>query len=132
LSPLDVKQLQGRLGIALSPSTFGRWYAPQWHVFREPFNNDKLHQAIAHRIDRKRIHDIVMDGKGTISDGPTPPGLWWFDPGIKSYPYDPEQAKRLLNEAGYNNASTSHFPPTDHGHEPGQPARHGAARCDWH
>jgi peptide/nickel transport system substrate-binding protein len=103
LSPLDVKQLRDRPGITLSPITVGRWYALQWHVSREPFSNDKLRQAIAHGIDRKRINDIVMDGKGTISDGPTPPGLWWFDPAIKSYPYDPAKAKWLLKEAGYNN-----------------------------
>jgi peptide/nickel transport system substrate-binding protein len=103
LSPQDVKQLQGRSGIALAPITVGRWYALQWHVFKEPFNNEKLRQAIAHGIDRKRINDIVMDGKGTISDGPTPPGLWWFDPAIKSYAYDPEKSKALLKEAGYGN-----------------------------
>src|SRR5215831_4870543 len=101
LSPQDVKQLQGRSGIALAPITVGRWYALQWHVFKEPFNNEKLRQAIAHGIDRKRINDIVMDGKGTLSDGPTPPGLWWFDPQIKSYDYDPQKAKALLQEAGY-------------------------------
>lgn len=103
LSPQDVKQLQGRSGIALAPITVGRWYSLQWHMFKEPFNNEKLRQAIAHGIDRKRINDIVMDGKGTISEGPTPPGLWWFDPAIKSYAYDPEMAKRLLKEAGYAN-----------------------------
>jgi peptide/nickel transport system substrate-binding protein len=103
LSPQDVKQLQGRSGISLAPITVGRWYALQWHVFKEPFNNEKLRQAIAHGIDRKRINDIVMDGKGTISDGPTPPGLWWFDPAIKSYAYDPGKSKALLKEAGYSN-----------------------------
>jgi peptide/nickel transport system substrate-binding protein len=103
LSPQDIKQLQGRSGITLAPITVGRWYALQWHMFKEPFSNDKLRQAIAHGIDRKRINDIVMDGKGTISDGPTPAGLWWFDPAIKSYAYDPEKAKALLKEAGYAN-----------------------------
>jgi peptide/nickel transport system substrate-binding protein len=103
LSPQDVKQLQGRPGITLAPITVGRWYSLQWHTFEPPFNNDKLRQAIAHGIDRKRINDIVMDGKGTISDGPTPPGLWWYDPTIKSYDYDPEKAKTLLEEAGYAN-----------------------------
>jgi peptide/nickel transport system substrate-binding protein len=103
LSPQDVRQLQGRSGITLSPITVGRWYSLQWHMFKEPFNNAKLRQAIAHGIDRKRINDIVMDGKGTISDGPTPAGLWWFDPAIKSYAYDPEKAKALLKEAGYPN-----------------------------
>ena len=102
LSPQDVKQLQARPNIALQPITVGRWYSLQWHMFKEPFNNPKLRQAIAHGIDRKRISDIVMDGKGTVSDGPTPPGLWWFDPSIKSYAFDPDKAKVLLSEVGYS------------------------------
>jgi len=103
LSPQDIRQLQGRTNIALQPITVGRWYSLQWHMYEPPFNNDKLRRAIAHGIDRKRINDIVMDGKGTISEGPTPPGLWWFDPAIKSHDYDPEKARVLLKEAGYSN-----------------------------
>ena len=101
LSPQDVRQLQGRSNIALQPIAVGRWYSLQWHMFKDPFNNEKLRQAIAHGIDRKRINDIVMGGKGTVSDGPTPPGLWWFDPTIKSFAYDPDKAKALLKEAGF-------------------------------
>lgn len=76
LSPQDTKQLQGRSNITLAPITVGRWYSLQWHMFEEPFNNEKLRQAISHGIDRARINDIVMEGKGTISEGPTPAGLW--------------------------------------------------------
>lgn len=103
LSPQDVKQLQGRGQINIVPITVGRWFSLQWHMFKEPFNNPKLRQAIAHGIDRKRINDIVMNGKGTLSEGPTPPGLWWYDPSIKSYAHDPGKAKALLKEAGFPN-----------------------------
>jgi peptide/nickel transport system substrate-binding protein len=103
MSPQEIKQLQGKPGIRLLPITVGRWYSLQWHMYEPPFNNAKLRQAIAHAIDRKRINDIVMDGKGTLIDGPTPEGLWWFNPKAKSYPFDPEKAKALLAEAGYPN-----------------------------
>jgi peptide/nickel transport system substrate-binding protein len=103
LSPQEVKQLQGKASIRLVPITVGRWYSLQWHMYEPPFNNDKLRQAIAHAIDRKRINDIVMDGKGTLTDGLTPEGLWWFDAKAISYPFDPERAKALLAEAGYPN-----------------------------
>jgi peptide/nickel transport system substrate-binding protein len=103
LSPQEIKQLQGKASIRLQPITVGRWYSLQWHMYEPPFSNDKLRQAIAHAIDRKRINDIVMDGKGTLIDGPTPEGLWWFDPKATSYPFDPAKAKALLAEAGYPN-----------------------------
>jgi peptide/nickel transport system substrate-binding protein len=103
LSPQEIKQLQGRPSLKLHPITVGRWYSLQWHTYEPPFDNAKLRQAIAHGIDRKRINEIVMDGKGTLVDGPTPQGLWWFNANAKSYPHDPDRAKALLAEAGYTN-----------------------------
>jgi peptide/nickel transport system substrate-binding protein len=90
----------------LAPIAVGRWYSLQWQVDKPPFNNAKLREAIAHAIDRGRLIDIVMGGKATISESPTPPGLWWFDSNMKSYPYDPAKAKALLVEAGFPNGTT--------------------------
>jgi peptide/nickel transport system substrate-binding protein len=103
MSPQDVRQLENRPEIKLYPITVGRWYSLQWHWNEPPFNNAKLRQAVAHAIDRKRLNDILMMGKGTVSDGPTPPGLWWFDEKTKSYDHDPAKARALLAEAGYPN-----------------------------
>lgn len=101
LSPNDVKTVSANPNVDLAPISVGRWYALQWQVDKPPFDNAKLRQAIAYAIDRKRIVDIVMGGKGTIAEGPTPAGLWWYDASVKSYPYDPAKAKALLTEAGY-------------------------------
>ena len=101
LSPTSITPIKGRPGIKLAPITVGRWYSLQWRVDKPPFDNAKLRQAVAYAIDRKRINDIVMGGQGAISDSPTPPGLWWHDDSVRSYPYDPEKAKALLKEAGY-------------------------------
>jgi len=103
MSPQEILQLQNRPGIRLHPITVGRWYSLQWHMYEPPFDNAKLRQAIAHGIDRKRINDIVMAGKGALIDGPTPEGLWWFNPNARTWPYDPARAKALLAEAGYPN-----------------------------
>lgn len=101
LTPADVLPIQNRGGIMLKPIKVGRWYFMQWHIGEAPFDNPKLRQAFAHAIDRDRLNEIVMRGQGSVSDGPTPPGLWWYDPGVKSYPHDPARAKALLAEAGY-------------------------------
>jgi peptide/nickel transport system substrate-binding protein len=103
LTPADVLPIEKRAGIVLKPITVGRWYFLQWHVNEPPFDNPKLRQAFAHAIDRSRLNEITMRGQGTVSDAPTPPGLWWYDPDLKSYPHDPARAKTLLAEAGYAN-----------------------------
>ena len=103
LTPSDVLPIEKRAGIVLKPITVGRWYFLQWHVNEPPFDNAKLRQAFAHAIDRSRLNEITMRGQGTISNGPTPEGLWWYDPEQHSYPHDPARAKALLAEAGYPN-----------------------------
>jgi peptide/nickel transport system substrate-binding protein len=100
LTPIDVKPLEGRAGITLSRSPGNRWMALQIRMDKPPLNNPKLRQAMAYAIDRQRIVDIVMNGKADIAEGPTPPGLWWFDPALKGYPYDPAKARALLAESG--------------------------------
>lgn len=103
LSPTDVRQIENRPGIRLEQSAAGRLYALQWQVDRPPFNNERLRQAVAHAVDRKRIVDILMGGKAPIAEGMTAPVLWWQASDLKSYSYDPAKAKALLAEAGYPN-----------------------------
>jgi peptide/nickel transport system substrate-binding protein len=103
LTPSDVRPIEKRSDIVLKPIKVGRWYFLQWHVNEPPFDNPKLRQAFAHAIDRNRLNEITMRGQGTVSDGPTPDGLWWYDPTLKSYPHDPARAKALLADAGYAN-----------------------------
>jgi peptide/nickel transport system substrate-binding protein len=101
LTPADVLPIEKHPAIVLKPITIGRWYFLQWHVNEPPFDNSKLRLAFAHAIDRNRLNEITMRGQGMISNGPTPPGLWWYDPDLTSYPHDPARAKALLAEAGY-------------------------------
>jgi peptide/nickel transport system substrate-binding protein len=103
LTPSDILPIEKRDGIVLKPIKVGRWYFLQWHVNEPPFDNPKLRRAFAHAIDRGRLNEITMRGQGTVSNGPTPEGLWWYDPALKSRAYDPARAKVLLTEAGYAN-----------------------------
>lgn len=100
LSPQEIRPIETNANIAVKPITVGRWYSLQWQVDKPPFNDLRVRQAFAYALDRDRINKIVMQGRGVISEGPTPAGLWWYDESIKSLPYDPEKAKQLLKEAG--------------------------------
>jgi len=100
LAPDSLRQLEGKDAIVIEKARVGRWYSFQWQVDKPPFDNAKLRQAIAHAMNRDRINQITMDGKATIANGPTPPGLWWSSPDTVVYDYDPVKAKALLAEAG--------------------------------
>jgi peptide/nickel transport system substrate-binding protein len=73
----------------------------------EPLNDVKVRQALSMAIDRDGLVEIVQDGAGSPSWGLWPPGHVLHNPDIENlYPYDPEQAKELLAEAGYPDGFT--------------------------
>jgi peptide/nickel transport system substrate-binding protein len=43
----------------------------------------------------------VFEGLAVLASGPFPPVSWAFNPNVKPLPYDPEEAARLLAEAGW-------------------------------
>ncbi|RBP85899.1 peptide/nickel transport system substrate-binding protein [Cytobacillus firmus] len=67
----------------------------------EQFQDVKVRQAVLHAIDRQNIIDTVLKGYGTIADTGIAPALKeYYTDDVKRYEYDPEQAKKLLSEAG--------------------------------
>ncbi|MBW1961276.1 MAG: hypothetical protein JRJ04_07455 [Deltaproteobacteria bacterium] len=68
-----------------------------------PWNDKRVRQAIIHAIDRKAIIENIMGGHAGELHGPLNPLHWGYDPIVKEldYEYNPEKAKALLKEAGY-------------------------------
>ena len=65
-----------------------------------PLNNAKVRQAIGYAIDRQKIVSELLYDQAKVASSILPPQSWAFTPGTQ-YTYDPEKAKRLLQEAGY-------------------------------
>lgn len=70
---------------------------------KKPFDDPKVRKALAMAINKQAIIDSVFQKHGTPATNPIPPILWGYNKEIKDYPYDPEQAKKLLAEAGFPN-----------------------------
>ncbi|MGH2560284.1 MAG: ABC transporter substrate-binding protein [Thermomicrobiales bacterium] len=61
--------------------------------------NAKLRQAMAHCLDKDAVQQIVFGGEGRPKWSWIPYDSWAYKE-LEGYPYDPEQAKALLAEAG--------------------------------
>jgi len=70
------------------------------------FSDKKVRQALAYAIDRQSIIDGVLMGLGQPCTGPFSYVSWAYNPKIRPYPYDPERAKRMLEEAGWKNMNS--------------------------
>ncbi len=65
------------------------------------FKDKRVRQAIAYAVDKNEIVDVVLFGLGTPATGPYVPNTWPYNPNVKRYDYNPEKAKELLKEAGW-------------------------------
>jgi len=68
-----------------------------------PFDDIRVRRALNYGIDVQGIIDAAFFGVGTPSGSPIIPGLSVYYDDSLSYPYDPETARALLAEAGFNN-----------------------------
>jgi dipeptide transport system substrate-binding protein len=71
-----------------------------FNVQKKPFDDKHVRQALNMAVDKKAIVDAVFLGAGVVAKNPLPPTIWSYNDAVKDYPHDPEQAKKLLAEAG--------------------------------
>lgn len=69
---------------------------------RKPFDNALVRQAVNYAIDKQAIVDAFFQGRAEVAVNPMPSSISGYNEEIKGYPYDPEKAKELLAEAGYD------------------------------
>ncbi|WP_102108013.1 ABC transporter substrate-binding protein [Oceaniglobus roseus] len=70
-----------------------------------PFDNPKVRKALNMAIDKQAIIDVVFQGSGQIAKNPIPPTMWSYNDDVRDDPYDPEAAKKMLEEEGVSDLS---------------------------
>jgi ABC-type transport system substrate-binding protein len=66
-----------------------------------PFSDLLVRQAVSYAIDREAIIDGIYKGFGKLTYQTKSPDMWSYNPNVKGYPYNPDEARELLKEAGY-------------------------------
>jgi len=69
------------------------------------FGDKKVRQALSYAIDRQSIIDGVLMGIGRPCTGPFSYVSWAYNPKVTPYPFDPERARRMLEEAGWRDVN---------------------------
>lgn len=69
----------------------------------------RVRQAMLYAINREQILNELLGGHGEVIDGFLSSASPFFDETIKPVPYDPEKAKSLLEDAGWDGTKTLRF-----------------------
>jgi oligopeptide transport system substrate-binding protein len=101
LPPLERARAHRRhAGEYVSAPLLGTFYAG-FDVARPPFDDPRVRRAFALATDKKTLANQVLKGyEFPATGGFVPSGIPGHSAGI-GLPYDPEQARQLLAEAGY-------------------------------
>jgi oligopeptide transport system substrate-binding protein len=75
-------------------------YFYRFNVTRKPFDDVRVRKAFALATDKARILRKLMRGQEKVADHFVPDETAHYSP-VRGLGYDPEQARRLLAEAGY-------------------------------
>ncbi|WP_116998397.1 ABC transporter substrate-binding protein [Desertimonas flava] len=79
----------------------------------EVLSDQRVRQAITQAIDKAGVQ-ALFNGYGTIVGAPVPPFDPWYEDLTGLYPYDPDAARALLEEAGYGDGLTLSFVVPNH------------------
>ena len=73
-------------------------------VLKDP----RIRQALNYAVDKEALANDLFSGYASVAQcQPLTPSHFGFNADLKPYPYDPEKAKALLEEAGYKGEEVS-------------------------
>lgn len=99
---MGVVQENENLTLSIEPSLMMQWMIP--NIQRPAFADKRVRQAMLYALDRETMLAEIMQGQGAILNSPFY-GWEWEEgepEGLNPYPFDPDQARSLLSEAGWD------------------------------
>lgn len=108
--------------VALKGSTFIAEVINQYKS-DPPLNDRRVRQAMNYAIDREAIIASLLEGQASSYPGPLGSGLLGFQDDHEPYPYDPDRARELLEEAGVSDITLDWYVPTGGGYKIGEVAQ---------
>lgn len=100
----NIAELADEEGIELGQTGSNDYWYLALNQAREPFDDERVRQAIAYAIDRDAIAQAAWQGAATVNQLAIPTSSSWYVE-YDRYSNDPEMAQQLLADAGVDDLS---------------------------
>jgi len=101
IEPEVLRNLEKEPGFSIQKRQ-GTNYSYMGFNLRDPILSKlEVRKAIAHAIDRDSIIRHLLGSMALPATGVLSPLIWAYEQNVKTFAYDPEKAKQLLDQAGY-------------------------------
>ena len=101
LRPRNVSQVERSSTLRVIRFPRRQYNFVAWNVRRPWFRSREVRRALAHAVDRQAIVDTILSGQGRVATSFLPSSYWAHDRSIEPWPFDPEEARRLLRQEGW-------------------------------
>lgn len=101
--PNDVERLNAADGVSVVSGPSLMCYYIGMNFQNEYLSNVKVRQAIRLAVDVEPMISAIMYGGAQVATTVLAPACFGFQSDVQPAPYDVEQAKQLMKEAGYEN-----------------------------
>jgi peptide/nickel transport system substrate-binding protein len=105
IRPEDVERVLANPSLNLYPTTIPGYTALFFNLQDPLFQEQPLREALMLGLNRQGLIDEVLEGQGIVADGFLMPTHWAYDPNLPRYPFQPDEARALLNEAGWRDSN---------------------------
>jgi len=99
--PADINKIKANPSVEITMNYGFHMFYLCYNMRREPLDADILRQAIAHVIDRDNIIQTLFEGYMLPLAAFLPPSNAYYKEDVPRFPYNPEEAKKILDKAGY-------------------------------
>lgn len=104
--PLDIPVIEGDANLSFMPREGTNVFYLGMNNTIAPFDNVKVRQALAYAIDKQRIVDQFYPVGSSVATQFMPTSIFGYTGEVEPFPYDPEMARQLLEEAAAEDGFT--------------------------
>lgn len=107
LPPTQIDQAEGA-GLTVTVTGTLAASDASLNLNQAPLNDPAVVEALRYAFDRQAFVDAVTAGTGTVTHQPFPEGYVAFNPEVETlWSYDPDKARQILHDAGYDDGELS-------------------------